>query len=185
MTLIRGPTFRDSVHAPYRGRIKPQRGAVNTSNIHSMPVEISGSGFHGVVQLKIGGLPVSGSEINVSGDNLVRSYVPATLANGNHRIELNVDGKLANRREFEVVPLIQSVIPAQCKAGDAVKINGQRLKGTSVSIRISAAVIDAGANSNLTQVSFNSPKSLAIGTYEIRVIVDGHESNAATLKIKA
>lgn len=169
--------------SPWITSIKPQRGAVDTGDAHAVPIDINGYGLQGVMQMSIGGITVDAVNINIVSENLIKTYVPNTLGNGHHDIDLNVNGNSANKRRFEVVPLIQNITPSQGRAGDSININGQRLNGAQIRISVGPTVIIAAANANPNQISFDLPKRLSLGEYEVKVTVDGHESNIETSKV--
>lgn len=168
---------------PWILSIKPQRGAVDAGDAHALQIDIDGYDLQGVVQMSIGGVAVNPADINIISENLIKTYVPNTLGNGYQDIELNLDGKPANKRKFEVVPLIQNITPSQGRAGNSININGQRLDGTEIRISVGSVVIVAAANANPNQISFDVPKTLSPGEYKVRVTVDGHESNVQTFKV--
>lgn len=169
--------------SPWITYIKPQRGAVDTNDTHSVPCTIQGFDFQGVVQMSIGGVAVDTADITVVNKNIIKTYVPHTLGNGYQNIDLNIDGNPANKRIFEVVPLIENIIPAQGPPGGSGNINGQRLNGTEIRISIGPAVIITPANTNPNQISFNVPKTFRPGTYEVKVTIDRHESNIKTFEV--
>ncbi|MCK4892754.1 MAG: IPT/TIG domain-containing protein, partial [Calditrichia bacterium] len=123
------------------------------------------------------------ADITVVSESLIKTCVPNTLGNGHHDIDLIVDGNSANKRKFEVMPLIQSFTPSQGRAGDSININGQRLDGTQIRISIGPAVIIAAATANPNQISFDVPKTLSLGEYKVKITVDGHESNIETFEV--
>ena len=169
--------------SPWITSIKPQRGAVDKGNAHAVPIEISGYDLQGVVQLGIGGVVVELANISVLSENLISTYVPNTLAKGHHVIDLKVNGKSANKRSFEVVPLIHDINPSQGGAGDSITINGQRLDGTKIRVSIGPSMIIKKDNANANQISSHVPKTLTPGRYEVKVTVDGHESNVKAFEV--
>ena len=169
--------------SPWITSIKPQRGAVDTGDTHAVPIDIHGYDLQGVVQLSIGGVTVDPADITVVSENLIKAYVPNTLGNGHHDIDLIVDGNSANKRKFEVMPLIEDITPSQGRAGDSININGQRLDGTEIRISVGPAVIIAPGAANPNQISFDVPKTLSSGEYEVKITVDGHESNIEIFEI--
>ena len=169
--------------SPWITSIKPQRGAVDTGDTHAVPIDIHGFDLQGVVQLSIGGVALDLADITVVSESLIKTRVPNTLGNGYYEIDLNVDGNSANKRTFEVVPLIVNITPSQGRAGDSIHINGQRLDGTEIRISVGPAVIIAPATANPNQISFDVPKTLSPGEYEVKITVDGHESNIETFEV--
>ncbi|NIM16425.1 MAG: hypothetical protein GTO45_30910 [Candidatus Aminicenantes bacterium] len=87
--------------SPWITSIKPLRGAVDTGDPQALPIDIHGHGFQGAVQVSIGGVSVG--SLDIVNENLIKTYVPNTLAKGHHIIDLQVDGNLANQRSFEVI----------------------------------------------------------------------------------
>ena len=169
--------------SPWITTIKPQRAAVDTGDTHAVPIDIQGYDLQGVVQLSIGGVALDLADITVVSESLIKTYVPNTLGNGRHDIDLIVDGNSANKWTFEVMPLIQIITPLQGRPGDSININGQRLDGTGIRISVGPAVIIAAANTNPNQISFDVPKTLSPGEYEVKITVDGHESNIETFEV--
>lgn len=169
--------------SPWIKNIMPQRGAVNKKDPDALSLAIHGQELEGDVQLSIDGIAVEPSRITTVDQNLIETYIPHTLKNGHHQIDLQINGKPANKRTFEVIPLLKKLNPAQGKAGDRIEIKGQRLKGTKVSVCIGPSVIILGHNAGNNKVSFNVPKRLNPGEYEVKVIVDGHESEAKPFKV--
>lgn len=169
--------------SPWITTLKPQRAAVDTGDTHAVVIDINGCDLKGVVQLSIGGVSVNPADITVVSKSLIKTCVPNTLGNGHHEIDLNVDGNSANKRTFEVVPLIEDITPSRGRAGDSININGQRLDGTEIRISVGPAVIIASANTNPNQIFFHVPKTLSPGEYEVKITVDGHESNIETFEV--
>lgn len=168
--------------SPWITSIRPQRGAVDTGNDISVPIDIHGFDFQSDVQISIGEAAVSPDKITFVSENLIKTYVPNTLTNGLHEIDVKVNGNPANKRRFEVIPLIRSITPAQGKTGDLININGQRLHGTIIRIHFGPSVITIGENNNPDQISLKVP-SLKPGQYEVKVEVDGYESNIKTFEV--
>ena len=168
--------------SPWITGIKPQRGAVDKGNALSVPIDIHGFDFQSDVQISIGGTAVSPDKITFVSENLIKTYVPNTLVNGPHKIELKVNGNETNKRSFEVIPFILNITPLTGQVGDSIDITGQRLDGNYVRIHIGPSVIAAGENTNPDQISFKVP-SLIPGKYELKVEVDGHESNIETFEV--
>lgn len=169
--------------SPWIGNIKPLRGAVKQGNPLAVPLEIHGHGLQGIVQISIGGVIIASQDITVVNDNLIKTYMPDTLANGRHDIDLQVDGNDANIRSFEVIPLIESIAPAAGPVGTAINITGQRLNGNYVRIHVGHSVITKETQPGSTLISFNVPKALSPGEYEVKVEVDGHTSNIETFEV--
>jgi hypothetical protein len=167
---------------PWITSIRPQRCAVDTGNALSVPIDIHGFDFQSNVQISIGGTAVSADKITFVNENLIKTYVPNTLVNGSHQIDLQVNGNPANKRRFEVIPLIKSITPSQGKTGDPIRIHGQRLHGTIIRIHFGPSVITAGENHNPDEISFKVP-SLIPGKYEVKVEVNGHVSNIETFEV--
>lgn len=169
--------------SPWITSIKPQRGAVDTTNPYAVPIDINGYDLQGVVQISIGDVTVNSVDITVVSENLIKTYVPNTLGNGHHDIAMRIDGNSVNKQIFEVVPLIQSITPSQGRASDSININGQRLDGTKIRISIGPSVVIKKKNTNPDQISFDVPKTLSSGMYKVEITVDGHESNVENFKI--
>ena len=94
-----------------------------------------------------------------------------------------VNGNSANKRTFEVTPLIQDITPSQGNAGDSINVNGQRLDGTKIRLSIGSSVITPPPNANPAQISFDVPKTLTPGNYIVKISVDSHESNGKTFEV--
>ncbi|MFX0194754.1 MAG: Pvc16 family protein [Candidatus Hodarchaeota archaeon] len=170
--------------SPWVTSIKPQRGAIDSGDTHAVAIEIHGNNLQGAVQISIGGAAIDPGDITVVSENLINTYVPKTLRNGHHDIDITVNGNAANKRTFEVTPLIKNIDPSQGRPGDTVQIKGQRLKGTKIGVSIGRSYIILGANTNSTRISFNIPKPLSAGKYEVKVTVDNHESNSRILEVR-
>lgn len=168
---------------PCIASVKPQRGAVDENQEQAVPVQINGFGLQGGVQLTIGGVIVDPAKITAVNDNMIQTFIPQTLKNGHHDIELEIDGKHVNTGSFEVIPLIDNIDPSQAQPGNLVTIKGQRLNGKAIRISIGPQIIISQENSNTAQVSFEIPKTLKPGNYKVKISVDGHESNSSAFEV--
>ncbi len=168
---------------PWVSSIKPLRGAVDASDTHSVPIEIYGHDLEGVAVMNIGGVAVGAADITVEDDKLIKAYVPNTLGNGKHVVDLSINGDPANKRIFEVTPLIESITPSEGDPGDSITVNGQRLNGTKIRISIGSSVITPAPNANPAQISFDVPKTQRPGDYIVKISVDGYESNGETFEV--
>jgi hypothetical protein len=168
---------------PWISSIKPQRGAVDATDTHSAPIKVHGYDLQGTAVMSIGGVAINPADITVVDDKLIRSYVPNILGNGQHIIDLSINGDPTNKRTFEVTSLIESITPFQGYPGDSININGQRLDGTKIRISIGSSVITPQSNANPTQISFDVPKTLKPGNYTVKISVDDYESNGKTFEV--
>ncbi|MGA1841676.1 MAG: Pvc16 family protein [bacterium] len=165
---------------PWISSIEPQRGAVDKEDPAALTIDINGYDLQGDVQLKIGDVAVDPTEVS---ESEISAHVPHTLQNGHHYIDLRINETPTNKRTFEIVPLIKKFEPTQGKAGDSIEIIGQRLQGARISICIGPSVIIIGNNPNNSRITFNVPKRLSPGDYEVKIIVDGHESDPTPFKV--
>lgn len=169
--------------SPWITSITPQRGAVDTGDAHAVPIDIYGNDLQGVVQMSIGGIAIDSADIIVASENVIKTYVPNTLGNGHHYVDMKVDGNPANKQTFEVVPLIENITPSQGRVGDSMNINGQRLNGAKIRVSVGQSAIIKKGNTNPNQISFDVPKTLSPGGYDVKVTVDGHESNVEIFEV--
>ena len=179
--VVDGRESNDKVFhvTPWIKSVKPQRSAVDPGDAHAVPIDINGYDLQGIVQLSIGGVA---AEIDSVSEHLIKTYVPNTLGNGSHNIDLIIEENPANKRTFEVVPLIKKIEPAHAPIGDSVKIKGHRLNGTKIRISVGPTIIIAPESTNPSEISFDVPQ-VSPGVYEVKVTVDGHASNAETFEI--
>jgi len=184
--------------SPWISLIKPQRGAMdNSEEAEAFPIEIHGHDFDFsddvVVTLNIGN---EKAEINLdeSNEKLVKAYIPKSLQNGFHDIDLKFNDISTNKRIFEIQPLIENIDPTQGKVGDTIKINGQRLitiienesqLGERIKIDVGKEMIISVVDDTSIpdQLTFNVPKLLGPGEYSVKVTVDGHESNIKSFEV--
>jgi hypothetical protein len=170
--------------SPWIRALTPLRGPVDTADAKAVSLVITGQDFKRSIKINIGGIKIKNADINVIDDSRIETFVPKDLPNGNHDIELTAKGEPANVRVFEVIPLIIKTRPKKQKIGGTVSVEGQRLNGNTVIVDISGITINLGKNEDTDKVKFKVPEGLSVGMCELRVIVDGHESNILEFKVK-
>ncbi|MET0622211.1 MAG: Pvc16 family protein [Pyrinomonadaceae bacterium] len=110
----------------------------------------------------------------------VSVMVPRTLPPG-QPVSVIVDGRESN----VVPPVLESVEPAQVSTGETVTLVGRGFGGQSVAVRFGATSVAVGANASSTRLSVKVPRTLAPGAYDVKVWVNGSETNAVSLKVLA
>jgi hypothetical protein len=108
----------------------------------------------------------------------VQVVVPRVLETG-----LPASVLVDNRESNRLPPLLESVEPAAAKRGSVVRLNGRGLSGKTVVVRFGATDVAAGAQAFATQIAVAVPAALAPGDVQLRVSVNGADSNALTFTV--
>lgn len=165
------------VVSPWLRRLEPQRGAPSAAGspflvtLNVLGEDLSTAGVIAV------SLAATGIAHAVIDETHISIAVPATVPNGRHPVQVDVDGRTSNIRVFEVLPRLDSLVPAVPVVGSALQVNGERLDGTLVSAAFGPATFALGTNATANQVQVPRVPRLDPGTYELRVTVDGVQSN--------
>jgi hypothetical protein len=170
--------------SPWISRLTPQRGAPGGGPAPPLDVivDIAGEDLQTAagVAVSLRGAAIAHTVID---STHLRITIPPTEPNGFSTIGVTANGRSSNTRRFEVVPLARATVPAVPVVGAPVRIDGERLSGTNVRVDFGTATVVIGANGTPTQVQVPRVPRLDPGTYEIRVTVDGRDSNPLSFTV--
>jgi hypothetical protein len=170
--------------SPWLRRVQPLRGAPGPLPTPAVQVTLEVSGEDLLTAMGIS-VTLRGAIVPhtvVDGTHL-RITVPNTVPSGLHPVRVTVNGRSSNSRGFEVVPLLRQLVPAAPVIGGPLQINGERLNGTQIRADFGPAAVMLNPNATPNQLQVPSVPRLDPGTYEIRVTVDGHESNPLSFTV--
>jgi len=88
-----------------------------------------------------------------------------------------------NRESNRLPPLLESVEPNEATRGASITLRGLGLSGKTVAVKFGATVVNLGAHAYATQLTVAVPATLAFGDVQLKVSVNGTDSNAVTLKV--
>ncbi len=166
------------VVSPWLRRVQPLRGAPGPASTESVRVtlEVVGEDLLQVapISVTLRGAPLPHTVVDSA---RLQVTVPSSEPNGLHPVRVTVNGRTSNVRYFEVVPLLRELVPAAPVVGSPVQVNGARLAGSHVRVDFGPAMVALGANATPGQLQVPRVPRLDPGTYELRVTVDGRESN--------
>lgn len=140
--------------------------------------------------LLLTGLRLAGGDVGVrygglliaKGENLdpasVAVSVPRLLEPG-LPVSVVVDGFESNT----LPPTLSGVAPAEAAPGQEVTLEGRSLSGAVVAVKFGAGVVDAGPHGYSSRLKVVVPPGLAPGDVELKVEVDGFETNPLTFKV--
>jgi hypothetical protein len=181
--------------SPWLATITPIRTALDPLRPADFTLTLSGHGFTTTPQaVRLEG-PGGTTTVTAfgAGGNDTRATVtlPATLANGLYRVRLvlgDAAGSVTNSRTLEVMPRLDSPIGLSQASvnGNQVHrltLNGARLNGTDVRVRIDGATYQLGASASAVQLVVTLGRLLTAGTHEVSVTVDGQTSRAVALSV--
>ncbi len=163
------------VLSPWLRRLEPERGAPGAT---ALPVilEVLGEDL-----LTAAGVTVTfrGAVVphTVADGTHLGIIIAATEPNGFHAVRVTANGQTSNARTLEVIPRLDVLVPAVPVVGSPLTLQGLRLDGTVVWVKFGPATVVLDTNATATQVQVPRVPRLDLGTYDIRVTVDGHESN--------
>ncbi|HEX8719719.1 MAG TPA: Pvc16 family protein [Pyrinomonadaceae bacterium] len=140
--------------------------------------------------ITVTGQRLNGKDVNVKyGDLLIRrgeNVTPAQVVVTMPRVlatNLPVSVFVDNRESNRLPPLLETVEPAGATRGGTVTLRGRGLSGKAVLVRFGAAVVNLGAHAYATQVRVAVPKTLPAGDVQVKVSVNGVDSNGLNLKV--
>jgi Pvc16 N-terminal domain len=160
--------------------VLPQVEAVNVTTQNSPAQTIIG----------VTGKRLSGKDVNVRyGELLVRRGENADAA----QVEVSVARVLPtdlpltvfvdNRESNLLPPLLESVEPRAARGGDVVRLEGRGLSGKMVAVSFGATDVQIGAHAFATQIDVAVPAGLAPGDVQLKVTVNGADTNELTLNV--
>jgi hypothetical protein len=117
--------------------------------------------------------------------------IPTALANGSYQVRVvlgDAAGSVSNSRVLTVIPLLQSpiglaVVSVNGSQVHQLTVNGARLNGNDVRVRVDGAVYAVGANTNTAQVVLTLGRLLSSGSHNLAVSVDGSVSHFVGLQV--
>jgi hypothetical protein len=91
---------------------------------------------------------------------------------------------LVDDRESNMLPpLLESVKPGAAMRGTIVRLDGRGLSGKAVVVKFGATDVPIGAHAFATQIEVAVPAALAPGDVQLKVNVNGAETNALTFTV--
>jgi uncharacterized protein DUF4255/IPT/TIG domain-containing protein len=167
------------VVSPWLRRLQPLRAAPAAAPAPPAPVILEVTGVDlaaaATVTVEFGGTAIAHLVLDSS---QLRIAVPTGLPNGSYPVRVTVDGEASNERRFEIAPLLTQLVPSTPLAGAALRIDGERLDGTKLRVDFDPGVVMPDANTNAARLNLPRVPRLDPGRHELRVTVDGRESNA-------
>jgi hypothetical protein len=164
--------------SPWLRRLQPLRGAPGTAPAPPLQVSLEVVGEDllppAVISVTLRGSVVPHTVVD--GTHLLVT-VPPTEPNGFHPLRVTVGGRSSNSRGFEVVPWLRQLDMATPIIGNPLQIHGERLNGTQIRADFGSATVMLKPNADPLQLQVPRVPSLEVGDYEVRVTVDGYESN--------
>jgi uncharacterized protein DUF4255 len=172
------------VVSPWLRRLQPLRAAPGSGPTPPVFVvlEVVGADLAaaGTITVDFGGAQVPHVVLDSA---RLRIVPPAGLPNGSYPVRVIVDGEASNERRFEIAPLLTQLVPPTPVEGAALEIDGERLAGTKLRVDFGAAVLVPAANTDVGRIDVAHVPRLERGRHELRVTVDGHESNAVPFTV--
>jgi hypothetical protein len=159
---------------PWIESLSPLRGVTNIPI--AIPFDPGGAPVTATVGTKAATVSVDAA------NRVVRVIVPDTITtNGPQAVILTRNPGVpqrTNARDYELVPLIQSVTVATvaAPAKTTITVTGRRLAGADVNLKYGTLLIKKGQNVTANEVIVEVPRVLP-ATKPVSVLVDGHESN--------
>jgi hypothetical protein len=162
--------------------VLPRLQTVNVTTQQSpaqTTIELTGLRLDGDdVKVLYGGLLIKKGE-NVDAATLSVSI--ARLLPPGQPVSVIVDGRESNT----LPPALESVEPAQAAPGEEVTLAGRSLSGASVNVKFGGTSVQTGAQGYSSRLTVKVPAGLAVGDVQLKVEVDGAETNALTFKVLA
>jgi hypothetical protein len=90
-----------------------------------------------------------------------------------------IDGRQSNT----LPPSLESVEPAEAFVGDRVTFSGDSLRGQALIARFGAVNVSAGANALSARLIVAVPAGLVAGPVDVKLSVDGNETNTIRLNV--
>ncbi|HEV2708104.1 MAG TPA: Pvc16 family protein [Pyrinomonadaceae bacterium] len=140
--------------------------------------------------ITVNGQRLNGKDVHVRyGDLLIRkgeNVNPAQVVVTMPRIlatNLAASVLVDNRESNRLPPLLESVEPLKATRGASITLRGLGLSGKTVAVKFGATAVNVGAHAYATQLTVAVPQNLPFGDVQVRVTVNGTDSNALTLKV--
>jgi hypothetical protein len=140
-------------------------------------IELTGLRLAGTdVGVRYGGLLIKKGEnsdpasLSVSVPRLLEPGLPVSVI---------VDGFESNT----LPPSLASIAPPEAAPGQEVTLEGRSLSGANVAVKFGAEVVEAGPHGYSSRLKVVVPGGLAPGDVQLKVEVDGFETNALTFKV--
>ena len=142
-------------------------------------IAVTGQRLNGKdVYVKYGGLLIRKGEntdpnqLNVDVLRVLAAGQPASVV---------VDGRESN----VVPPQLESIEPPEAYRGAAVTLKGKSLSGKSVVVKFGAARVTVGPQAYASQLTVPLPVQLTPGTVQVKVTVNGKDTNKLPFKVLA
>jgi hypothetical protein len=90
-----------------------------------------------------------------------------------------VDGRQSNT----IPPKLDSIDPLQAFSGDTVALTGNSLSGQNVIVSFGAMSVNLGPNAYSSRLTVRVPSGLAVGPVNVKVSVDGNDTNSLVLDV--
>jgi hypothetical protein len=104
--------------------------------------------------------------------------VPRILQSG-----LPVSVLVDNRESNRLPPLLESIEPSAALRGAVVRLNGRGLSGKTIVVRFGATNLTLGPQAFATRLEVAVPVALEPGNVQLKVNVDGADTNALTFNV--
>jgi hypothetical protein len=108
----------------------------------------------------------------------VQVSVPRILQSG-----LPVSVLVDNRESNRLPPLLESIEPSAALRGAVVRLNGRGLSGKTIVVRFGATSLILGPQAFATRLEVTVPVALEPGDVQLKVNVDGADTNALTFTV--
>jgi hypothetical protein len=128
------------------------------------------------VRLVYGGLSLNVGSNNDAGQ-IVASVDRALPAD--QPVFVLIDGRQSNT----LPPTLESVEPGEAFVGDRVTFSGDSLRGQALIVRFGAINVNAGANPLSARLTVAVPAGLVAGPVDVKLSVDGNETNTVRLNV--
>jgi len=125
--------------------------------------------IYGNLSLNVGPNANSG-QISVSVDRILST---------SESVSVLIDGRQSNT----LPPTLESVDPSEAFVGDPVVFSGDSLRGQAVTAHFGAVNVNVGANAYSARLTVTVPPGLAIGPVDVKLTVDGNDTNTVRLSV--
>jgi len=107
--------------------------------------------------------------------------VPAETVSG--KLTVTVDGQISNEYDYEIIPFITNVMPAQGISGDVITITGTgfRTNQDTNTVSINGAPINSITSWKTTQIKFAVPDNASSG--KLALTIGGNVSNSVNFSV--
>jgi hypothetical protein len=140
--------------------------------------------------ITVTGKRLQGSDVNVrfgkllikKGENLDDAQVVVEVnrvLSATQPVSVLVDGRQSNT----IPPRLDRIEPPEAFAGDTVMLIGDSLSGQNVIVRFGVTNVTVGPQAFSSRLSVKVPSGLAAGAIQVRVTVDGNNSNALSFEV--